>query len=131
MKITSTTIITKIHLLISVIIVVPASLIYGFDLGDFLKLQSNSIDEHNFYKAIAGLYLGFSVLWFIALFKNSYLKTALISNCIFMIGLCTGRLMSIILDGTPSDAYVFGTIGEGILGFYSLWILNSKYSKKL
>lgn len=131
MKITSTTIITKIHLLISVIIVVPASLIYGFDLGDFLILEPNSIDEHNFYKAIAGLYMGFSSLWFIAIFKNGYLKTALISNCIFMIGLCAGRLMSMVLDGTPSNAYIFGTIGEGVLGFYGLWILNSKYIKKL
>ncbi|NRB83568.1 MAG: DUF4345 domain-containing protein [Winogradskyella sp.] len=131
MKLSSTSIIIKIHLFISVIIVVPISLIYGFDLGDFLKLQPNSIDEYNFYKAISGLYLGFSALWLIALFKNSYLSTALLSNCIFMFGLAGGRIMSIVFDGNPSNAYLYGTIGEGILGFYGLWVLNSKYIKNL
>lgn len=123
MKITSNTIITKIHLLISVIIVVPASLIYGFDLGEFLNLEPNTVDENNFYKAVGGLYLGFSGLWIIGLFKKSFLNTALLTNCIFMLGLATGRLISFFIDGVPSNAYIFGTIGEYILGFYGLWVL--------
>jgi len=131
MKLSTTSIITKIHLLISVIVVVPAAFIYGFELGDFLNLNPNSIDEQNFYKAISGLYLGFAWLWIIGIFKNSYLSTALLSNCIFMFGLAGGRLISMVLDGTPSDAYVFGTVGEALLGFYGLWVLKSKYIKKL
>lgn len=117
-------IVSKIHLIISVTIVIPAALIYGFSLGHFLNLSPNTIDEQNFHKALMGLYLSFSFLWILGVFKDKYLKPALISNCVFMCGLAFGRLTSIIIDGFPSMAYLYGTIGEFILGFYGLWVLK-------
>ncbi len=118
--------ITKIHLIISVLIVVPTAFVYGFNPSLQFNIHLNTIDEHNIFKAIMGVYLGFSVLWLLGVFKNEHLKTALISNLIFLLGLGFGRILSLILDGTPTFAYVFGTIGELILGFYSLWVLNNK-----
>jgi len=118
--------ITKVHLIISVIIVVPTAFLYGFNPSYQLDIHLNTIDEHNLFKAIMGLYLGFSALWVLGIFKSEYLKTALISNFIFMIGLSLGRILSISMDGTPTFGYVFGTIGELILGLYSLGILNYK-----
>jgi hypothetical protein len=123
----------KIHLLISVLIVVPVSIIYGFQPDLKFDIQINTIDEHNFFKAIMGLYLGFSALWILGIFKNSYLKIALITNMIFMFGLGSGRILSIILDGTPTFSYVFGTFAEIFLGLYSLWVLtnkNTNFAKK-
>lgn len=123
--------ISKIHLVISVLIVVPVSFIYGFNPGTRFNIFLGTVDEHNFFKAIMGLYLGFSVFWLLGIFKKNHLKLALVSNTIFMLGLAIGRLLSFFIDGTPTSAYVLGIIGEFLIGFYGLWVLNSKYSKKL
>nr|WP_262910610.1 DUF4345 domain-containing protein [Psychroserpens luteolus] len=111
-------------MIISVVIVVPVAFLYAFYPESQFELFPKTIDEHNFYKAVMGLYLGFSILWFIGIVKSNYLKTALISNVIFMLGLGLGRLLSIILDGQPSFGYIFGTIAELCLGIYGLWTLS-------
>ena len=123
MKITNQNIITKIHLIISVCIVVPVSFFYGFNPNSQFDIQLDTIDEHNFFKAIMGLYLGFSILWILGVFKANYLKMALVTNMIFMLGLGFGRLLSLILDGVPTFGYKFGTVAELFLGFYGLWVL--------
>lgn len=117
---------TKIHLIISVFIVVPVAFFYGIDPANLIDVDVNTIDEHNLFKAIMGLYLGFSILWGIGVFKQEYFKPALISNVIFMLGLGFGRVVSILIDGTPSLGYVFGTLGELFLGFYGFWVLKNK-----
>lgn len=119
-------ILTKIHLLISVVIVVPTAIIYGFQLDSLLNFQLDTLDELNQFKAMMGLYLGFSALWILGIFQSEYLKMAVITNMIFMLGLAFGRVLSIWLDGIPSLSYVFGALGEFVFGFYSLWVLKSK-----
>jgi Domain of unknown function (DUF4345) len=123
-------IISRVHLIISISIVVPAAIIYGFSPEQFLDIQLNTIDENNFFKAIMGLYLAFSVLWLLGVFNPKYIIAALISNVMFMLGLGIGRLVSILWDGTPSFAFSLGTIGELILGFYGLWVTIREYPKK-
>jgi len=49
--------IDKIHLIISVLLVVPVAFIYGFCPETLFDIQLNTIDEHNVFKAITGLYL--------------------------------------------------------------------------
>lgn len=119
--------ITKIHLIISVLIVVPVAFLYGFNPSSEFDIHLDTVDELNAFKAIMGLYLGFSVLWILGVFKSKYLKLALASNMIFMLGLGFGRLLSLVIDGTPTFAYIFGTFGELILGFYGLWVLKTRY----
>jgi hypothetical protein len=123
-------VITKIHLVISAVIVVPVAIVYGFQPDSQFDIYLETIDEHNFFKAIMGLYLGFSVLWILGIFKESFLKMALVSNMIFMLGLGFGRLISLGLDGLPTFGYIFGTFAELFLGFYGLWVLKS-YSKNI
>ncbi len=116
--------ISKIHLIISVLIVVPVAFVYGFQPDSQFNIHLNTIDEHNFFKAIMGLYLGFSIIWILGIFKAQWLKPALITNIIFMLGLGFGRLLSLFLDGTPTFGYQFGTFAEFFLGFYGLWVLK-------
>ena len=118
-------IINKIHLLISVSIVVPTAIIYGFKPELSFDMFLETVDEHNFYKAVMGLYLGFSALWILGIFKVKYIQTALVTNVIFMLGLGFGRLISIVLDGMPTFGYQFGTVAELFLGFYGLWVLKN------
>ena len=118
---------TKVHLIISVFVVVPVAFFYGINPVSLLDVDVNTIDEHNLFKAIMGLYLGFSALWVLGIFKSNYLKAALISNLIFMFGLGFGRVIGALIDGIPSFGYFFGTIAELVLGFYGLWVLKNKF----
>ena len=118
---------TKVHLIISVFVVVPVAFFYGINPVSLLDVDVNTIDEHNLFKAIMGLYLGFSALWVLGIFKSNYLKAALISNLIFMFGLGFGRVIGALIDGIPSFGYIFGTIAELVLGFYGLWVLKNKF----
>ena len=120
--------INKIHLIISACIVIPVSFVYGFQPDSQFDIHLNTIDEHNFFKAIMGLYLGFSVLWVLGVFKNRYLKIALITNIIFMLGLAFGRLLSVYIDGLPTSGYIFGAFAELFLGFYGVWVLSKHTS---
>jgi len=124
MRITKKEIVTKIHLIISICIVVPTAFIYGFAPELSFDMFLETVDEHNFYKAIMGLYFGFSVLWLLGIYNVNYLKIALVTNVIFMLGLGCGRLVSLALDGMPTFGYKFGTIAELFLGFYGLWVLR-------
>ena len=76
-----------------------------------------------------GLYIGFSIIWILGIFRHSTLKLALITNVVFMLGLGFGRLLSLFIDGTPTYLFVFGMFGELLLGFYGALILN-KFNKK-
>ena len=64
----------NIHLFISILIVVPVAIQYGFKPNFQFELYPKTTDEHNFFKAIMGLYLGFSVIWILGVFKTNYLK---------------------------------------------------------
>lgn len=129
MKISKQGVITKIHLIISVIIVAPVAVLYGFFPDLEFDLFPKTIDEHNFYKAIMGLYLGFSVIWILGVFTKSYLKVALVCNLVFMLGLGFGRLLSFGIDGVPSFGYQFGTFAELFLGFYGVWVLVTHHQR--
>ena len=119
--------ISKIHLIISIIVVIPTSFIYGFNPDSKFNIYLNTTDEHNAFKAIMGLYLGFSILWTLGILKVKYLKIALISNIIFMLGLGFGRLLSFLIDGMPSAPFMYGAFGELVIGFYGLWVLKTHY----
>ena len=44
-----------------------------------------------------------------------------------MLTLATGRALSMIIDGLPTNGYIFGIIAEFTLGLYSIYQLK-KYS---
>lgn len=110
-------------------IVIPAAILYGFNPELFFDISAVTNDEHSAFKAISGLYLGFSLLWILGVFNSSFLKTALISNVIFMLGLGFGRCFSIVIDGFPDTFFLYGTVGEMILGIYGIWVLKTIYSE--
>jgi len=116
----------NLHLFISVLIVIPAALVYGFQPDLFLEVTIKSNDEASIFKAIMGLYLAFSSLWIIGILKPAFWKAGTISNMIFMLGLAFGRIISMFFDGMPSTIFVLGTIGELVLGLYALYQLQVK-----
>jgi len=118
----------NLHLFISILIVISAGCIYGFNPNLLFDVNLNSIDEANILKAVMGFYLGFSSLWILGIIKPTFWRTATISNMIFMLGLAFGRIVSIFYDGMPSTIFVLGTIGELVLGWFAFIQLQKKSS---
>ena len=118
------------HLIISIVIVAPTGIIYGSSsiLPNHLDIQVHTIDLANLLKAIMCLYLGVSSVWLLGILKTNYWKTATQLNILFMLTLGTGRAISIIVDGLPTDGYIFGIMAELFLGLYSVFQLR-KYNK--
>ncbi|WP_299158995.1 DUF4345 domain-containing protein [uncultured Tenacibaculum sp.] len=124
-------IVKNLHLLISLWIVVPTAFIYGSPsiLSQQLNIQVNTIDLSNMLKAIMCLYLGISIVWILGIWKTNYWKRATELNILFMLTLATGRALSMITDGLPTNGYIFGIIAELFLGLFSIYQLK-KYSQE-
>jgi len=121
----------NVHLIVSLLIVVPTAIIYGSPsiLPEYLEIQVNTKDLSNMLRAIACLYIGVSFVWFLGVLKMAYWKSATQLNVLFMLTLATGRLLSMVFDGLPTGGYIFGVIAEFIIGFFSIYQLK-KYSTK-
>ena len=94
----------NLHLLVSIWIVVPTAIIYGSPsiLPKQLDIQVNTVDLSNMLKAIMGLYLGMSFVWFLGIRNAKYWKIATQLNILFMLSLGVGRVLSMITDGLPT-----------------------------
>ncbi len=68
----------NLHPLISLSIVLPTGIIYGFPsiLSQQLNIQVNTIDLSNMLKAIMCLYIGISIIWISEIWKKEYWKRA-------------------------------------------------------
>ncbi len=119
----------NLHLVISLLIVVPTAIIYGTPLmlSTNLNIEVSTIDLSNLLKAIMCLYIGISCIWLIGIIKEKYWKSATQLNILFMLTLASGRILSIIIDGIPTNGYVFGVIAELVIGLFSVYQLR-KYS---
>ncbi len=116
----------NLHLIVSILIVLPTGVIYGSSLilSEQLDIQVNTIDLANMLKANMCLYIGISVIWILGIWKANYWKRATELNILFMLTLATGRALSMIIDGLPTQGYVFGIIAEFVLGIYSIYQLK-------
>ncbi|MBW1294777.1 DUF4345 domain-containing protein [Aquimarina litoralis] len=119
------------HLMISLIIVIPTAIIYGTPslLTKQLDIQVHTIDLSNMLKANMCLYLGISWVCILGIWKTTFWKKATELNILFMLTLGIGRVLSMIVDGIPTDGYIFGVIAEIMIGFLSIYQLK-KYNSK-
>lgn len=98
--------IKNLHLIISIILIIPIALIYGLYpkiiLSKLFDIKVETINLTNIFRAMMGLYLGISTIWIIGIIKPKFWVTATLTNIVFMGGLAAGRLLSLALDGLPS-----------------------------
>ena len=115
-------IIKRLHLLISIAIVVPTGIIYGATtlIPLFLNIKVNTIDLANMLKANMFLYFGISAVWILGIWKSNYWKTATQLNILFMLSLAIGRILSMMTDGLPTSGYIFDLMAELTVGLYSI-----------
>ena len=116
----------NLHLLISVIIVMPTGIIYGSNsiLPKYLDIQVNTTDLSNMLKANMILYIGISIVWILGMWKTEYWNRATELNILFMLTLGIGRTLSIMIDGIPTNGYIFGVIAELTIGLFSIYQLR-------
>ena len=118
----------NLHLLTSICIIVPIAIVYGLMPNGILKeiftFQSWTPDLSNIFRALMGLYISMSIFWIIGIIRPRFWVAATLSNVLFMTGLAIGRIVSIVLDGTPSNIFLIGLILEIILAAWG--VINLK-----
>ena len=68
----------------------------------FYDIEILSTNEFNMVRgAYGGLFLSFSVLFFIGAFNEKISTLSLVSLFVFMSGFALGRITSIVIDGAP------------------------------
>ena len=109
----------NLHLIISTAVVIPISFVYGSGNDNifsiFFDFTPSTTDMHNIFRAIMCLYLAMVAMWITGIFHPRYWTIATICNMLFMLALALGRLISFVLDGTPSPILIFGFFGEAVL----------------
>jgi len=110
------------------------SLAYGLSpnniLPKFFDFKVETIDLTHTFRATMGLYLGMAGLCVVGVFKSRQWRTATISNVFFMIGLASGRTISLVIDGIPSIYFLGGLVLELLLALWGIINLN-KYKATL
>ena len=120
---------TRFYLLFSAAGLLPIALSYGIDpnhtLAKFIQIYPISRDLLHIFRAIMGLYLATIALWLLgALRGGPLMRTALISEIIFMSGLAAGRLLSLLLDSWPSPMLIVYTAAELLLAAWGVLCLK-------
>ena len=104
------------------------SLSYGIvpniTLSYLYGIEVDGVNLLNIFRAIMGLYIGFVTFWITGAFNDSLKIPALWSLIFFMVGLASGRFLSLIIDGIPHPLFVLWMLLEIIFG-----VLGYKYIK--
>ena len=108
--------------------VFPVALTYGVNpqvtLAYLYDIEVNSVNLSNIFRAIMGLYIALNIFWVIGAFKNTLLLPAMWSLTIFMTGIGLGRLLSLILDGTPYPAFILYMLLEFIFAIFGFFFIK-------
>lgn len=121
----------NLHLIVTSGSLLIVGLAYGICpnkiLPFLLNTNINSVDLNNVFKAIMGLYLGMAFYWIVGIVKLEHWRNATLTSTIFMGSLAIGRIISIIIDGLPSNLILVGTVLELL---FMIWgIYNLKRAK--
>jgi hypothetical protein len=116
--------IKNLHLITSVIFIIPIALVYGLypkmTLSPLFDIKVETINLKSIFRAIMGLYLGMAAIWITGIRKPKFWITATLMNIVFMGGLAAGRLLSLALDGFPSIYFLAGLVVELSFAFWGL-----------
>jgi hypothetical protein len=132
---------SRVYLIFSAVGLLPIALSYGVDpnriLPKLLQILPIEGDVVHVFRAMMGLYLATIVLWLLGAIRGGPLmRTALISEIVFMSGLAAGRLLDLLLDGWPSPMLIAYTVAELLLAAWGVLCLkkidsNSQVTEKL
>ena len=116
----------NLQLILSGIIVIVAGLVYGlhpsYSMPLLLDFEVEAVPLKNIFRAIMGIYLGLGIYWLLGAFRPTLWRPATRCNVLFMGGIASGRLISLLWDGF-STSFFIAMVLELIFmvwGFYNL-----------
>ncbi len=123
----------NLHLQVSVVIVFFVALTYGIfpekTLQILFDFKVQTVDLKSVFRTLMCLYFGMITLWIFGILKSNLWQTATISNIVFMVSLAVGRILSLVLDGFPSNAFLAGLFIEVLLAYWGFQNIK-KYSTR-
>jgi hypothetical protein len=77
------------------------------------------------FRAIMGLYFSSIVLWLLGAIRGgSLMRTALIAEIVFMVGLAAVRLLDLLVAGWPSPMLIAYAVAELVLAAWGVFCLK-------
>jgi len=108
--------------------VFPVALAYGafpsFSLPLLYNIDITSNNLSNVFRAIMGLYVAFNIFWVFGALNLSLRLSALWSLFIFYTGAGAGRVLSIVLDGSPDMIFILYLSLEILGSAISFWLIK-------
>jgi len=115
-------------LLIAALALANVSRNYGVDpertLHELFGFTITSKAEVHMFRAVMGLYLAFAGYWIAGALRPSWTRPAMVSVVLLMGGLAGGRVLSIVVDGTPNStltSYLVVEVVFAVVGGALLW----------
>ena len=120
---------SRFYLIFSAVGLLPIALSYGVDPNRILPklLQIHPVEGGviHIFRAIMGLYLATIVLWLLGAIRGGGLmRTALISEIVFMVGLVAGRILDLLVAGWPSPMLMAYAVAELVLAACGIFCLK-------
>ncbi|QGM96682.1 DUF4345 domain-containing protein [Methylocystis parvus] len=118
----------KIYLIFAFVVVSIIALLYGVSPGWFaealLGLAGPDASAAHMLRAMMGLYLALGLFWLYAAFHDAYRNAAVLTTVIFCVGLVSGRLISLVIDGRPAPLLLLYVCMEFALVPIGLWVFR-------
>lgn len=110
----------RLLLMLAAIGLVPIALFYGLapsiTLPYLLGFPVEGLQQTHVFRAIMGLYLANVAFWISGALIPSLTRPALWALLVFMAGLASGRVISLLVDGTPNFVLLFFLGAEIVFG---------------
>lgn len=105
----------------------PVALSYGLMPEHSLPLLYGTGDPdlptRHVFRAVMGLYLGMICLWLVGAASPNLRIPALWTVFVFVTGIASGRVLSLILDGWPEPLLIFYLFAEIALAGISVYLI--------
>jgi hypothetical protein len=90
----------------------------------FLDVNDLDADLAHILRAVMGLYLALGLFWLYAAFHQPYRDAAVLTTIVFCVGLVSGRLISLVVDGRPAPLLLLYVAMEFALVPIGLWVFK-------
>lgn len=128
-----TPLVRRLYLLLSAAILLVTALTYGVApttvLPQILEVTVTDRDLIHIFRAVMGLYLALAILWGVAAFVPRLVWTAILSEVVVTAGLASGRVVSLLIDGWPSNFLAISLLVEVAMAVAGITLLGQQSSE--